>query len=91
MLPPNRDLPLRDHSHLDIHNDIRDSRSDHVALDDRLCPGCKKSAVTEHGGLVVAFGYVPRRTSTPTILISHLTANPFFMSIASNARSVAIK
>ncbi|KAJ7783041.1 signal transducer [Mycena metata] len=25
-------------------------------LDDRLCPGCKRSAVTEQGGLVVAFG-----------------------------------
>ncbi|KAJ7132834.1 hypothetical protein C8R43DRAFT_1206633, partial [Mycena crocata] len=24
--------------------------------DDRLCPGCKRSAVTEQGGLVVAFG-----------------------------------
>lgn len=34
----------------------RDSLGDNVALDDRLCPGCKKSAVTEHGGLVVAFG-----------------------------------
>ncbi|KAJ7733752.1 RhoGAP-domain-containing protein [Mycena maculata] len=27
-----------------------------VDLDDRLCPGCKRSAVTEQGGLVVAFG-----------------------------------
>ncbi|KAJ7647409.1 RhoGAP-domain-containing protein [Roridomyces roridus] len=27
-----------------------------VALDDRICPGCKRSAVTEQGGLVVAFG-----------------------------------
>ncbi|KAJ6609832.1 hypothetical protein B0H10DRAFT_2062666 [Mycena sp. CBHHK59/15] len=27
-----------------------------VDLDDRLCPGCKLSAVTEQGGLVVAFG-----------------------------------
>ncbi|KAJ6586840.1 hypothetical protein DFH09DRAFT_1307948 [Mycena vulgaris] len=27
-----------------------------IDLDDRLCPGCKRSAVTEHGGLVVAFG-----------------------------------
>ncbi|KAJ7209503.1 signal transducer, partial [Mycena pura] len=25
-------------------------------LDERLCPGCKRSAVTEQGGLVVAFG-----------------------------------
>ncbi|KAJ7287619.1 RhoGAP-domain-containing protein [Mycena rebaudengoi] len=27
-----------------------------VDIDDRLCPGCKLSAVTEQGGLVVAFG-----------------------------------
>ncbi|KAJ7188362.1 hypothetical protein C8R46DRAFT_1054562 [Mycena filopes] len=27
-----------------------------IDLDDRLCPGCKRSAVTEQGGLVVAFG-----------------------------------
>ncbi|KAJ7262261.1 hypothetical protein B0H12DRAFT_1069284 [Mycena haematopus] len=27
-----------------------------VDLDDRICPGCKRSAVTEQGGLVVAFG-----------------------------------
>ncbi|KAF9501988.1 RhoGAP-domain-containing protein [Pleurotus eryngii] len=26
------------------------------AMQDRLCPGCKQSAVTEDGGLVVAFG-----------------------------------
>jgi len=36
----------------------RDQSMDHALIDDRLCPGCKKSAVTEHGGLVVAFGCV---------------------------------
>lgn len=25
-------------------------------MEDRICPGCKKSAVSENGGLVVAFG-----------------------------------
>ncbi|RDB16810.1 putative Rho-type GTPase-activating protein 3 [Hypsizygus marmoreus] len=30
--------------------------ADNPALEDRLCPGCKKSAVSEQGGLVVAFG-----------------------------------
>ncbi|KAJ7703285.1 hypothetical protein B0H17DRAFT_1194482 [Mycena rosella] len=34
-----------------------DAPEDHpIDLDDRLCPGCKRSAVTEQGGLVVAFG-----------------------------------
>ncbi|KAJ3885577.1 hypothetical protein GG344DRAFT_59006 [Lentinula edodes] len=27
-------------------------------LEERLCPGCKLSVVSEEGGLVVAFGYV---------------------------------
>ena len=48
-----QDIPLREHSHLDLQNT---SHSNSVALDDRLCPGCKKSAVNEQGGLVVAFG-----------------------------------
>ena len=26
-------------------------------LEERLCPGCKLSVVSEEGGLVVAFGY----------------------------------
>ena len=48
-----KDVPLREQSHLTLQN----SHPDHVALEDRLCPGCKKSAVNEQGGLVVAFGY----------------------------------
>ncbi|KAJ6591018.1 hypothetical protein DFH09DRAFT_1138325 [Mycena vulgaris] len=31
-------------------------RDNQIDLDDPLCPGCKRPAVTEHGGLVVAFG-----------------------------------
>ena len=45
-----QDVPLREHSHLDLQ------RPNTLALDDRVCPGCKKSAVNEQGGLVVAFG-----------------------------------
>jgi Rho-type GTPase-activating protein 1/2 len=45
-----QDIPLREHSHLDIQH------TNTLALDDRVCPGCKKSAVNEQGGLVVAFG-----------------------------------
>ncbi|KAF8906585.1 hypothetical protein CPB84DRAFT_1675734 [Gymnopilus junonius] len=46
------DIPLREHSHLDL----RSSNPDPLALEDRLCPGCKNSVVNEQGGLVVAFG-----------------------------------
>ena len=53
--------PLREQSHVDLHQDSRDFTGDNVGLEDRLCPGCKKSAVSEHGGLVVAFGYVQSR------------------------------
>lgn len=52
-------------AHYPAHNSHRDSRPDYQAqladssgLEDRLCPGCKLSAVSEHGGLVVAFGCV---------------------------------
>ena len=45
-----QDIPLREHSHLDLQH------GNTLALDDRVCPGCKKSAVNEQGGLVVAFG-----------------------------------
>ena len=27
-----------------------------LLTEDRICPGCKKSVVDEHGGVVVAFG-----------------------------------
>jgi len=47
-----KDVPLREQSHLTLQN----SHPDQVPLEDRLCPGCKKSAVNEQGGLVVAFG-----------------------------------
>ena len=49
-------LPLREQSHLDLHNHAGTDPSDPVNLDERLCPGCKLSAVNEQGGLVVAFG-----------------------------------
>ncbi|KAF9478638.1 RhoGAP-domain-containing protein [Pholiota conissans] len=44
-----QDVPLREHSHLDLQHSNQ-------PLEDRLCPGCKKSVVNEQGGLVVAFG-----------------------------------
>ncbi|KAF6741870.1 signal transducer [Ephemerocybe angulata] len=50
-------LPLREQSHLDLHNGPTDPQAENIGLEDRLCPGCKKSAVNnEQGGLVVAFG-----------------------------------
>ncbi|KAF8161043.1 hypothetical protein B0H34DRAFT_699173 [Crassisporium funariophilum] len=51
-----QDIPLREHSHLDLQPNNRDSHGDTIQLEDRLCPGCKRSAVNEQGGLVVAFG-----------------------------------
>lgn len=51
------DIPLREHSHLDIHST---ANNDNLGLEERLCPGCKNSVVNEQGGLVVAFGYVSR-------------------------------
>lgn len=51
-------IPLREHSHLDFHANGRDAAPEQTGMEDRLCPGCKKSAVSEQGGLVVAFGYV---------------------------------
>ncbi|KAF9461310.1 hypothetical protein BDZ94DRAFT_1264138 [Collybia nuda] len=51
-----RDVPIRDHSHPGLRQDSHGNSGDNVGLEDRLCPGCKKSAVSEHGGLVVAFG-----------------------------------
>lgn len=48
---------LREQSHLDLQNGVLDTNADTFGLEDRLCPGCKKSAVNnEQGGLVVAFG-----------------------------------
>jgi hypothetical protein len=49
-------VPLREHSHLDLYRNSHDRHGDSLGLEDRLCPGCKKSAVNEQGGLVVAFG-----------------------------------
>ncbi|EAU91294.2 signal transducer [Coprinopsis cinerea okayama7 len=46
------DVPLREQSHLNIQQ----SAHPDPVVEDRLCPGCKKSAVNEQGGLVVAFG-----------------------------------
>ncbi|KAJ7594830.1 hypothetical protein C8J56DRAFT_927746 [Mycena floridula] len=43
-------------SHRDMPQDQQHNMVDGAGMEDRLCPGCKKSAVTEEGGLVVAFG-----------------------------------
>lgn len=53
----------RDTSQPDPHQDTHDF--DNGSIEDRLCPGCKKSAVTEHGGLVVAFGCVSFASMLP--------------------------
>ncbi|KAF4620597.1 hypothetical protein D9613_000644 [Agrocybe pediades] len=51
------DIPLREHSHLDFqHSNQSSAHPDALALEEKLCPGCKKSVVNEQGGLVVAFG-----------------------------------
>ena len=55
--PNGHQLPLREQSHLDLHAGT--DPTDPANLDERLCPGCKLSAVNEQGGLVVAFGYAP--------------------------------
>lgn len=55
MASPTITVPLREQSHLDVQQATRDL-PDPLSLEDRLCPGCKKSAVSEQGGLVVAFG-----------------------------------
>ena len=48
--------PASQHSFLD---DGRNPPADKtLGMEDRLCPGCKKSVVNDNGGLVVAFGYV---------------------------------
>ncbi|KAJ2918598.1 hypothetical protein MD484_g1879, partial [Candolleomyces efflorescens] len=52
--PNAHQLPLREQSHLDLHAGT--DPTDPANLDERLCPGCKLSAVNEQGGLVVAFG-----------------------------------
>jgi hypothetical protein len=54
MTSSQHDISLREHEHLDAQHESQEDFS----MDDRLCPGCSKSAVNEHGGLVVAFGYV---------------------------------
>ncbi|GLB37138.1 putative protein kinase C conserved region 1 (C1) domains (Cysteine-rich domains) [Lyophyllum shimeji] len=56
MSPSQRDFPQPGHSHIGSQQDGRDSFSEGGTLEDRLCPGCKKPAVSEQGGLVVAFG-----------------------------------
>ncbi|KAF5385915.1 hypothetical protein D9615_002478 [Tricholomella constricta] len=53
MSPSQRDVPQRE---LDLHQTNRDQSTEGPTLEDRLCPGCKNPAVSEQGGLVVAFG-----------------------------------
>jgi len=48
-------IPVHEQSISDIQQSSR-SFQDVIDLEDKLCPGCKKSAVSEQGGLVVAFG-----------------------------------
>ena len=63
-------VPLREHSHLDLQP------PDPLALEDRLCPGCKNSVVNEQGGLVVAFGYVASFLVTTLLIL----AQPILLS-----------
>ncbi|EKM80911.1 hypothetical protein AGABI1DRAFT_119462 [Agaricus bisporus var. burnettii JB137-S8] len=51
MASPTLAAPLHEQSHVEVPHITRD-----LGLDERICPGCKKSAVSEEGGLVVAFG-----------------------------------
>ncbi|KAH9485348.1 N-chimaerin [Psilocybe cubensis] len=84
-------LPLREHSHLDFHTNSGPPHSDQLALEDRLCPGCKKSVVNEQGGLVVAFGSV---ASSSYLVCPRLDpslpfpGNPSSMSTALNVPNV---
>lgn len=48
-------IPVDEQSISNIQQSNRNFQ-DVLDLEDRLCPGCKKSAVSEQGGLVVAFG-----------------------------------
>ncbi len=50
-------IPVDEQSISNIQQSNRNFQ-DVLDLEDRLCPGCKKSAVSEQGGLVVAFGWV---------------------------------
>ncbi len=43
--------------HQNGHLDIQRDHGEHIDFD-KICPGCKLSAVSDDGGLVVAFGYV---------------------------------
>jgi hypothetical protein len=43
-------------SQLNMEHEAREDMLN--SMEDRLCPGCKQSAVSEQGGLVVAFGCV---------------------------------
>ncbi|KAG5642442.1 hypothetical protein DXG03_002789 [Asterophora parasitica] len=52
-MPSQRDVPQRDFEPRQENHELSAEGS---TLEDRLCPGCKKPAVSEQGGLVVAFG-----------------------------------
>ncbi|EEB99387.1 hypothetical protein MPER_00946, partial [Moniliophthora perniciosa FA553] len=54
-------------------HELRDMSQQQMAdtlplVEDRICPGCKLSAVTEEGGLVVAFGQHVKRFILATFL-----------------------
>jgi hypothetical protein len=59
MVSPTLAAPVHEQTSVDVEHAARDL-SPPLGLDDRICPGCKKSAVSEQGGLVVAFGSVSR-------------------------------
>ncbi|KAJ3571769.1 hypothetical protein NP233_g3538 [Leucocoprinus birnbaumii] len=48
-------IPVHEQAHFDV-SQPNGNGQEALDLEDRLCPGCKKSAVSEQGGLVVAFG-----------------------------------
>lgn len=81
-------------SSYDTHESLLDaySHSDpDEGVEDRLCPGCKLSAVNENGGLVVAFGYVPSLISLVPYDLIVRQANLSSMSIVSNVPNVGTK
>ncbi|KZP19827.1 RhoGAP-domain-containing protein [Athelia psychrophila] len=51
-------MSLKSNNSYDASESLLDaySHADDEGVEDRLCPGCKLSAVNENGGLVVAFG-----------------------------------
>jgi Rho-type GTPase-activating protein 1/2 len=71
-------LPTPQHDMSNLHYNTRQAGAD-ANLENRLCPGCKRSAVTEDGGLVVAFGSVIVSPYSPEIsLLNTKLSSSFF-------------